>query len=781
MKVSFFPLLLLSGLLLLGMPSLSHSQDQIRAVPIQAQEELFKFANLLYGNQNFEEAAPKYMRFLAEHPKSVNAPTAWYRLADCQRRLKNIEEAKKAFKQVLAIDPNGPFAGFAAYAMAVYTFNENKFDASLPYFRIATNKLKDPKINLESLFFYAQALQLAKSDTEAIKTYQAVLASKVPNDYRERAELELAKLQLAAGKKAEATQHFANLASSAKDPSIRDEATFKAGILGLDSDNPQKAEAFLLNTLKSPSSNPDFKAQAQLALILQANDRKDYEKVSVYYGAGPLGNEKTQSTAQMMLIAADAYRKLGKLAKAIEIYGKIESDQSFRKLPEGREAGFRKLHCFLEAGDPDIARWVDKYVENQSTIDPETPFIDLALLIKAERLYENKDYKNAAITYRNVRPGNIDPKYVPVRHYKMGWALIESGSEAQGLDILGEFANDWPEDPRVPSALVKRAMTFQAIENYEQSLSNYVALTKKFPSDPNTEYAMQQIALIHAQLRQIRPMVDAYAQLLKRFPNTAIKAEANYWIGGGLFDLKDYKLAIPALDQARKLKPEEFGPKATLRILLAHYHLDQLDELETETKAFLSMKTGGLKVPIQVFAHLGRKLFERGELSRARTFLERASNPSNPQKTPPDIWEKLFTIYLEQEKWDVAISSIDHFLIHEQHPVKRSQAMLKKAGAQLKLNQTEEAKAVGEEVLKLVRTGRANAEARILLGDIAMAEDDPKTAVNFYVIVAELGSDPVTVPEALSKLVTALRMLEETEKADSYEGQLKSRFPNYNS
>lgn len=779
MKVSFLPHYLFSCVFLLGNWTVSFGQEQIRAVPIQAQEELFKFANLLYGNQNFAEAAPKYMRFLTEHPKSLNAPTAWYRLGDCQRRLKNVAEAKKAFQQVLKIDPNGPFAGFAAYAMAVYTFNENKFDASLPYFRIATARLKDPKINLEAFFFYAQALQLAENNGEAVKAYKVVLASKLPNDYRERSELELAKLLLMAGKKDEAIKHFANLAGSAKDASIKDEATFKAGILGLDSNDSAKAEAFLLKTLKSPTSNPKFKAQAQLALLLRANDRKDHEKVTVYYGAGPLGKEKTQSTAQMMLIAADAYRKLNKLAKAIEIYGKIESDQAFRKLPEGREAGFRKLHCFLEAGDPDIARWVDKYVAAQSEIDPNTPFIDLALLIKAERLYENKDFKNAAITYRNVRPGNIDPKYVPVRHYKMGWALIESGSDAQGVDILGEFANDWPEDPRVPSALVKRAMTFQKLENYEEALSNYETLTKKYPSDPNTEFAMQQIALIHAQLRQIRPMVEAYRNLLGRFPNTPIKAEANYWIGGGLFDLKDYKPAIPALDEARKLKPEEFGAKATLRIILANYHLDDLEALEKETKAFLSMKTDGLKIPIQVFAHLGRKLFDQGEFPRAKPFLERSSNPSEPQKTPPDIWEKLFTIYLDQKKWAEAVSGIDHYLIHEQHPVKRAQAMLKKAGAQLELNQTAAAKVVGEEVLKLVRTGRPNAEARILLGDIAMAEEDPQTAVNFYVIVAELGSDPVTVPEALYKLIQALKARGESEKADSYQRQLDSRFPNY--
>ncbi len=755
------------------------AQQQVKAVPIQAQEEAFQFANMLYGNGNFEQAESTYIEFLKAHPKSPNAPTAWYRLGDCQRRMDKIADAKRAFQNVLTIDPGGPFAGFAAYAMAVYTFNEDKYDAALPYFRIATSKLNDPRIQVESQFFYAQALQLAGSNNEAIKEYEAVLQAKIPNGFQERAELDLAKLLQATGRTDDAIRHFANLANIAKDPSIKDESTFKAGILGLSSEDPKPAEALLLKTLKSPGSPPEFKAQAQLALILRANEREDFQSVIVYYGVGPLGMDKTASTAQMMMIAAHAYRRLNKLGNAIEIYSKIENEPAFRKLDESKEAGFRKLQCFLEAGDENIARWVDKYVAAQSAIDAETPYIDLALLIKAERLYDNKAFKEAARAYRDVRPGNIDPKFVPIRHYKMGWSLIECGELAQGLDILGEFTANWPEDPRVPSALVRRAMTFQELEQFEKAQASYSELANQFPDDPNTEFALQQIALIHAQQRRIDQMVKAYQELLKRFPNTKVKAEAHYWIGGGLFDLKNYADCIPALDKARQLNPKDFEAKVTLRIVLSYYHLDQLELLESESKRFLAMNVGELQIPIQVFAFLGRQLFDQGEFLRARGFLERASNPAAPEKTPPDIWEKLYTIHLDQKKWKEAITAIDNYLIHQAHPAKRADAMLLKAAALIATKQIAEAKAVGEDILKLVRTGRPNAEARILLGDIATQEGDLQKAIGFYVIVAELGNDPITVPKALAKLVKALEAAGETIKAEDYQRQLSAKFPNY--
>ena len=680
---------------------------------------------------------------------------------------------------MLTIDPEGPFSGVSAYYLAVHAFNDSKFDAALPFFRTAIAKLTEPKIKLEAQFFYAQALQLAGSGTEAIAQFRAVLQSNAPAEYRERSELELGKLLQAAGNLAEARQHFANAAETAKKQSIRDEAQFKAGILGLDAEDTTKAEAFLLETLKSSTSDPRFKAQSQLALILRARDRKDHRAVTTYYGAGPLGREKTRSTAQMMMIAADAYRLLNNLGKAIEIYGKIELDPDFRKFKEATEAGYRKLQCFLQAGDKNIARWVDRFVQHQSTIDAETPYIDLALLIKAENLFDIKSFKESARAYRNVRPSNIDPKFVPVRHYKMGWALIESGESEQGLDILGEFANKWPEDTRVPSALVKCALTYQQLDKLDEAQASFKTLADKFPEDPKTEFAMQQIGLIHAQKKRVRPMVDAYRALLARFPETKVKAEANYWIGGGLFDLKDYKQCVAPLDRARQLDAKQFGPKATLRIVLAHYHLDQLEPLEKEVKNFLGMPTGELKLPIQVFAHLGRQLFDQGELLRSRMFLRRASNPNAPQNTPPDIWEKLFTIHLQSQEWREAIQTLDYYLIHEQHPVKRADAMLKKASAQVKLGQTAEAEAVGKEVLKLVRTGRSNSEARVLLGDLAMAAGDPKQAVRFYVIVVELGTDPVAVPEALTKLIAALNALNEPIKAQEYQRQLEARFPNY--
>jgi TolA-binding protein len=60
-----------------------------------------------------------------------------------------------------------------------------------------------------------------------------------------------------------------------------------------------------------------------------------------------------------------------------------------------------------------------------------------------------------------------------------------------------------------------------------------------------------------------------------------------------------------------------------------------------------------------------------------------------------------------------------------------------------------------------------------------MAEGDPKRAVGFYVIVVELGSDPVKVPEAFTKLIAALQALNEPAKAEEYQRQLESRFPDY--
>ncbi|MFT5468031.1 MAG: tetratricopeptide (TPR) repeat protein [Verrucomicrobiales bacterium] len=762
--------------------SVAQAQDAIRPTEITTEtavdpnapplEKLLEFANLLYQYGKFDEAAKKYTDFLQKHRTSPNAETAWYRLADCYRRLKEVKEAKTCYDTVIKQWPDGKYAGIAAYTMAVMTFSTDDYEGSLPYFQTATKKIADPARQIESQFFYGRALQLLDRKDDAIKEFGVLLAAAGASDFKERGEIEVAGLLLEKGDTDGALKHYHNLAENAKLPGNKEKARFKAGLLSLDKD-PAKAEAFLQETLKSGASDED-KAQAQIALMMRAYDRKAYAEVTALYALAPIA-AKGRARAQLELMVAHSQRLMENLPEAIALYGKIERDH--RGTKEATEAGFTKLQCFHKIGDKELPLYVDRYVAAQSQVDPESQYIDLSLLLKAETLFEAAKFVEAAAAYRNVRPEKIDESYRSGRLYKMAWALADGGKADQGIEALGEFLAAYPEDSRVPNVLAKRATTFLEAENLDLAHADYLKLANDFPKSENAEFALGQVARIHRQKGLRREMVEAYQTLLQRFPKTDVQAEAYYAIGSGLYELKEYGPAIPPLKKARELDPEK-AERITLRIIYAHLHQEQIQQLLAETKVYLEVE-GARKLPIQIDAYLGRQLFDKEDFANAEIFLKRTGNPEEPKLTPPDIWEKLSKIHIDSGAWAEAVGDLDNFLVHQQHPEVESRALLNKARCLLRLKKAAEADIVALEVLGKVRQGRQNAEARIVLGEIAMAKGDLDEAAKYFVVVCELFDDPVMTPLAMTRMIEVLEQQGKTTEVDDYRKQLKTRFPNY--
>lgn len=754
--------------LMLGLAGRCPAQDSVT--------DLFQFANLNYDYGRYEAAAQKYTTLLKTAPDHPGAIPAWFRLGDCYRRLNFLDEANQCFETYLLKAPEGEYAAPAALAVARYYFNKDLYPKAVGPFRVALTKLTDPAMKAETRFFLAQALQYSNDKQNARQEYATLLKGPA-TEFHERAELELAKLLLEEGKTAEALRYFSRLAGAAKDESIRDEANFRAGVLNLESAKPEEAEKLLKQTLEQ-SKNPTFRQIAQMALMDRAYRRKDYSEVIRLYSLLPLG-AKGKAKAQLDMMFANSLRNKNELAQAIRIFGQIE--QEFRGSAEGTEAGYRKLLIFHDVKDKDLPKFVDEYVASMRQVDANSHYIDLALLLKAENLYDARLFQGAAEAYSQVRPDKVekvDPKYASMRLFKMGWAYAESGNSALGIETLGDFVAQWPKDPLAATALVKRGITYYKVEDYRGALQDFTRIVKEYPDSKDLEYAMHQVALLLRFERRVKEMVEAYQALLAKFPNTEVKAEALFWIGGGLFDLKQYKECIEPLQSARDRNPKEYDEKASLRLVFSHFHLKHTDELLKETDRFLIL-FGEKEELVPVIDYLARQLYERGNYAKAEPYLKRRSDPKNPQKTASDIWRMLANVHMSMSKWQEAVADLAAFLQHNPHVEIRARAMLDQANCHFKLGALEPASKVAGDVLLLIRSGRLNSEARILLGDLELAKGKPDEAVQQYVIVAEFDTDPVMLPKALTRLVTTLEKQGKAEMAAKYHKELQDKFPNH--
>ncbi|MEM6916076.1 MAG: tetratricopeptide repeat protein, partial [Verrucomicrobiota bacterium] len=655
----------------------------------------------------------------------------------------------------------------------------------------------EEKAKLQAHFYYARSLQLTQQPKEALAQYEQILASSKPeeNPFHERCLLESARLAFELGDTTKALEQFKSLADSATTREIKEEAIVRGGLLAAEAGEIEKSEELLDEALRFSDTSP-WKNLAQVGAIFNAFTREDYDRVIALYNTGAY-SAPDESRAKMLLIVGHSFRIQGDLESAARLYALVEG--KYRTQEEGIEAGYRRLQILHQLADPMLPEVATRFAQAQSQIDPESFYIDMAWLMKAEWHFlqaENsasgpgsdfakKHFGDAAEAYKQVRTDKIDEKYRETALYKQGWAEIESENLQDGILTLSRFISRHSRSPLASSALAKRAIAYQTQGDHQFALGDYQSIASRYPEAPEVEFALQQIALIYAHQRKTEEMISAYKELLEKFPETNGAGEAQYWIGVGHFDLEQHEEAIPFLEKGRELDAN-LEDQATLRLVICHYQLENIDSLATESKRYLEGEPENsdspkkrAKIPPPVLEYLGKKLAARENYEEADYFLTIVSTPDNPSQTTASTWRLIAECRQKLKNHVEAITAFDNFLLQTERPSERANAYLARGTSQFCLRDFEKARNSAMESLRSQKEGRTNAEARLLLGDIGAAEGNLEEAARDYLVVSQIFSDPEVTPKALAKAINAYQLLGNRDRAQELQSQLSSQFPNY--
>jgi hypothetical protein len=99
----------------------------------------------------------------------------------------------------------------------------------------------------------------------------------------------------------------------------------------------------------------------------------------------------------MFLMVGNAYQRLEKYPEAIRTYGILENFYEDR--PEGQEAGYRKLQCFLLMEEENLPDFIDHYIRKYIDKEIDHSFLDRARLLLAEFLFSKEEFARAADAY----------------------------------------------------------------------------------------------------------------------------------------------------------------------------------------------------------------------------------------------------------------------------------------------------------------------------------------------------------------------------------------------
>ena len=659
-------------------------------------------------------------------------------------------------------------------------FTQKDYAAALPLFHRSAAKSKEPAVALSAHYFEARCLEALGRKEEASDIYVEVAEAGNPNPYREDARWTAASILVGRGRKIDALKQYEALSNETQKPALRAESAVRGGMIALDLIQAEKGKidkmlvdraTTLLQKGRTLPEAGKFRAIAQVGLrrlqyqtgqyeLLLADYKKDQDKLP----------EAAQ--AEVLLLAANSERQLGRADKAEELYRQIVVKYPDRE--EAKDAAYQRLINVYNSEPSMLLTQVDEFLATHPTDERA----DQARLLKAEALYKQQNYREAAATYGELRASQLSPKLRAESAYKLGLCQVQLKSTPDVIEAFTYYVQTFSDGPQVTAALSQRALAYEQDKNYNAALSDLDLILSKYPNAHEREAALQMKALILGQQENNRGMVETFRQLLKEFPKSSVAAQAQYYIGKAAFEAKDYKTAMTALNVARQLNKDQYYNLASLRLILCQFYLKDQPALTKEVNNFMAASPN-VNVPPEVLEWLGIEYYNEKNYDAAEKYLSALAKIDNRGSVKPDFLFYLGDAATKRKNLPGAEDAFGKYLQIAKDPAGKAKVLLALGVIKISLHKPDDAQKIAEEIMALQPEGRVNAEARLLMGDVQLERGNFDDAGKAFQGVALLYDDPAVTPRALDKAASAYQRAGKTAEADQLSRELHQRYPNY--
>ena len=762
----------------------SRSSEDLSEPPVRESEasdrRQLDYANALFTRKLYDLAVPEYQKYLDDYPGRPGRANAYFSLAECYRNLGRASSARTNFQKVLNDYSDSEFAGPAAYALAEIAFTQKDYAAALPLFHRSAARSKESPVALSAHYFEARCLEVLGRKEEAAGIYQEVAEAGNPNPYREDARWTAAFILVGRGRKVDALKQYEALANETQKPALKAESAVRGGMIALDLVQAQKgkidkamadrATALLQKGRTLPEAGK-FRPIAQVGLRRLQFLTGQYAQLIAEYKKE---QEKLPEAAQaeVLLLAANSERQLGHAKEAEELYRQIRA--KFPDREEAKDAAYQRLINVYNSDPSALLAEVQEFLATSPTGERA----DQAKLLKAEALYKQQNYNDAASIYAELRASDLSPKLRAESAYKLGLCYVQAKNTPAVIEAFTYYTQTFPDNPQVPAALAQRALAYEQDKNYDAALSDLNTILTKYPSAHEREAALQLKALILGQQDNTKGMVETFRQLLKEYPKSSVAAQAQYYIGKAAFEAKDYKTAMNALNAARQLDKEQYYNLASLRYILCLFYLKDRAALTKEVNNFMA-NSPSVNVPPEVLEWLGIEYYNEKNYEAAKKYLGALAKIDNRGGVKPDFLFYLGDAATKLKSLPEAEDAFAKYLQVARDPAGKAKVLLALGAVKIGAHKPDDAQKIAEEIMTLQPEGRVNAEARLLAGDVQLERGNFDDAGKAFMGVALLYDDPAVTPRALNKAASAYQRAGKTAEADRLSRELHERYPNY--
>src|SRR5206468_4509103 len=154
------------------------------------------------------------------------------------------------------------------------------------------------------------------------------------------------------------------------------------------------------------------------------------------------------------LLAANSQRQLGHAKQAEDLYRQLMAKYPDRE--EAKDAAYQRL---INVYNSDPSALLTEVAEFLAT-NPTDERADQAKLLKAEALYKQQNYSEAASIYGELRGSQLSAKLRAEAAYKLGLCHVQMKNVPGVIEAFTYYVQTFPDSQEVPAAMGQRALAY---------------------------------------------------------------------------------------------------------------------------------------------------------------------------------------------------------------------------------------------------------------------------------------------------------------------------------
>ena len=286
--------------------------------PTGPDEDLFDYAALAYSQKEYSLAAYNYNQYLTTYPDGRHGSEALFRMGECYLYQSKLDEAGRAYRDVVNRFPKAEVAPYAALRLGVLSYNRQDYKGAATYFTFCETKTTVQALTLQSAYYNSMAALKLNDTKKQIASLKTVVSIKKNNEYLQDALLSLANAYQAAGQNKEALPLFLELSDSAKTEELQADASLKAAVILTEQKKPDEAAELYKKVLNLRGATAQQRGASMYGSIASDYAKSDYDSVIEAYNRNAAIAPTDDLRPRLMVTVGNAYRMKKSYARAID-------------------------------------------------------------------------------------------------------------------------------------------------------------------------------------------------------------------------------------------------------------------------------------------------------------------------------------------------------------------------------------------------------------------------------------------------------------------------------